>query len=75
MSSGFVERAKHEPYAAQIARGTDVIGQTKALESQEPDLDVPVSLAESETYAHLEWLRLHGGATRTEIGGLALYEL
>lgn len=32
-------------------------------------------LAASETFAHLEWLRLHKGATRTEVEGLAVYEL
>ena len=33
------------------------------------------SLAASETYAHLEWLRIHGSATRSEDLGLAVYEL
>lgn len=33
------------------------------------------SLAASETYAHLEWLRIHGSATRSEDRGLAVYEL
>lgn len=32
------------------------------------------NLAVSETYAHLEWLRLHGSARRTEISGELRYE-
>ncbi|MGI9606973.1 MAG: MBL fold metallo-hydrolase [Acidimicrobiales bacterium] len=32
-------------------------------------------LAASETFAHLEWLRIHSGATRSEVEGLAVYEL
>jgi len=32
-------------------------------------------LAAAETFAHLEWLRIHDGARRTESAGLAYYEL
>ena len=33
------------------------------------------SMAASETYAHLEWLRIHGPATRTEVDGRPFYNL
>lgn len=32
------------------------------------------SMAASETYAHLEWLRIHAGASRHEIEGVLYYE-
>ena len=32
-------------------------------------------MASSETFAHLEWLRLHDGATRTEVNGRLRYDL
>lgn len=33
------------------------------------------NMAASETYAHLEWLRIHDGATRYEAGGILRYEV
>lgn len=33
------------------------------------------NMAASETYAHLEWLRLHGGASRNEANGELKYKL
>ena len=32
-------------------------------------------MASSETFAHLEWLRLHDGAVRTEVDGRLRYDL
>lgn len=32
------------------------------------------TMAASETYAHLEWLRIHAGTTRSEVDGVPSYE-